>query len=166
MNNYEEMLSIPLRDGSRLKIGESFSVVETYPFFSEGLENYNATLQWCDEDKMLVYVIYPISDRVSGRASGGTMCELNWNNIVRRSPSLRMVSAQSENDSDQKKWEGIQIGDKGFANIYGEVIEEVTVKDKRKDDSIHWVFVNPVNRPIHAWVGLSKFSKVWRELAP
>jgi hypothetical protein len=83
---HEEMLSIPLHDGTRLKIGECFTVLDEYPFFSEGKENYNAELCWDDNGKMLFYDIYPVSDRVRGGACGGSIGqdELDWSKICRR----------------------------------------------------------------------------------
>lgn len=81
---YDDAMSIPLSDGTRLKVGEAFAVKDEYPFFSDGLENYNATLEWDDESKQLFYDIYKVSDRVSGRACGGTVDDIEWENVVRR----------------------------------------------------------------------------------
>lgn len=82
----EEMLSIPLRDGTRLQIGECFTVSGCYPFFSNGHENYNAQLLWDDHRKSLWYDIYRVSERVRGCACGGSVGkdDIDWSKIVRR----------------------------------------------------------------------------------
>lgn len=81
---YDKAMSIPLRDGSRLKVGECFVEEDSYPFFSAGYENYNAELYWCDESKSLLYDIYRVSDRVSGNTCGGIIDDLNLDRIVQR----------------------------------------------------------------------------------
>ena len=78
------MLSVPLSDGSILKIGDTFTVKDTYPFFTEDLENYNAEMYWDDEQKRLSYGLYIVSHRVMGRAIGGCMSNLDWSLIERR----------------------------------------------------------------------------------
>lgn len=81
-----ELLSIPLADGSTLKIGDCFTVTDCYPFFSDGNENYNAEVCWCSESYRLFYDVYPVSDRVRGAACGGSFDEdLPISQIVRRS---------------------------------------------------------------------------------
>jgi hypothetical protein len=80
----QEMLSVPLADGTRLKIGDHFTAVGVYPFFWEGQENYNGELCWCNEEKLLHFRVYPVSDRVSGRAVGGSISDIPWGSIERR----------------------------------------------------------------------------------
>lgn len=81
-----DFLSIPLHDGTRLQIGDCFTVEDRYPFFSDGNENYNARLCWDDDEKTMWYDIYPISDRVRGCAVGGGVGkdEIEWSKIRRR----------------------------------------------------------------------------------
>ena len=81
---YDEVMSIRLQDGTRLKVGEFFTLENTYPFFKDGLENYNAILKWDNEDKVMWYDIFPVSDRVAGRACGGAVAELSIGRIRRR----------------------------------------------------------------------------------
>ena len=81
-----EMLSIPLIDGTRLQIGDCLTVNGCYPFFSDGEENYNAEVCWCDDSKSMFYDIYRVSDRVRGCACGGSFEELPFNQIERREP--------------------------------------------------------------------------------
>lgn len=85
-NDYDNAMSIPLSDGSRLKIGEWFVEEGSYPFFCDGHENYNAKLCWDDQSKAVVYEMYPVSDRVSGDVCNGTVDDLDFENIVRRNP--------------------------------------------------------------------------------
>ena len=85
--NYEElrkMVSIPLKDGTRLDIGECFTVEDEYPFFSLGYENYNAELSWCDNSKSLWFDLYKVSNRVRGCAGGMSVDDIDWNKIRRR----------------------------------------------------------------------------------
>lgn len=93
---YDKAMSIPLRDGSRLKVGECFTEENSYPFFSDGHENYNAKLYWDDEEKSIFYDLYPVSNRVMGRACGGTVGELNLELIVRRNPVTDCKEAGNE----------------------------------------------------------------------
>lgn len=84
--DWSDMLSIPLSDGTRLQIGECFTVEDRYPFFSDGYENYNARLCWDDDEKAMWYDIYAVSDRVRGCAFGGNVGkdEIDWAKIRRR----------------------------------------------------------------------------------
>ena len=84
--DFANMLSLPLADGTRLQLGDCFTLTDQYPFFSaDGLENYNARLCWCDKSKSMRYDIYPVSDRVRGCALGGGVDEIDWGKIQRRS---------------------------------------------------------------------------------
>lgn len=82
----DEMLSIPLKDGTRLRIGECFTVEDWHPFFSDGKENYNAKLVWDNAEKCMYYSIYPISDRVKRIVFVGRVNEIPWRKIRRRDP--------------------------------------------------------------------------------
>lgn len=83
--NPEAPWSIPLNDGSLLQVGECFTVEDTYPFFSEGYENYNARLCWDDEAYCFWYDVYPVSERVAGRACGGNLEGIE-RGLIRRRP--------------------------------------------------------------------------------
>lgn len=80
----ENMLSIKLDDGSYLKIGDCFTVINEYPFFNGDNENYNAEVCWDDDSKTLYYEIYPVSKRVVGCATGGTFDNVDITKIKRR----------------------------------------------------------------------------------
>lgn len=78
-----DRLSVPLTDGTRLRVGDCFTST-AYPFSNDGEENYHAELYWDEGNKALFYDIYPVSDRVMGRACGGSIADLDWNLIARR----------------------------------------------------------------------------------
>ena len=77
----EDMLSYELEDGTRLRIGDHFTVEVEYPFFSDGHENYNAEMIWCKEEGMLYAEMHPISDRVSGEAGSRPMSDIDISKI-------------------------------------------------------------------------------------
>jgi len=81
---YASMLSISLADGTRLKLGDCFTVDGVYPFFSDADENYNAEVCWDDDSKAMFYDIYPVSDRVRGAACGGSFEDIPRDQIQRR----------------------------------------------------------------------------------
>jgi len=70
----DDTLSIVLPDGSKLRLGDAFTVRDTYPFFNEKDENYNAIMQWSGFS--LWYEIYRVSDRVAGCCVDGSMEDL------------------------------------------------------------------------------------------
>ncbi len=80
----ENILSIPLADGTRLHVGECFTIEDCYPFFSDGLENYNAKLMWDDEVKVIWYRIYPVSDRVRGIACDQDISHIEDSEVLKR----------------------------------------------------------------------------------
>ena len=77
----EDMFSYELEDGTRLRIGDHFTVEGEYPFFSDGYENYNAEMIWWKEEGMLYASLYPISDRVSGAGCGRGMHDIDISKI-------------------------------------------------------------------------------------